>query len=616
MTTLEFPGPSLTMEQWSHIKALASSLSPRQMGWVSGYFAGFDDAGQDAAGLLDRGAPRTEVTIGDTKAVRTLTVLYGSETDNCAALARTLGDRLHAVGRAPSVIDMGDYKLRRLKDEQDLLIVTSTHGEGDPPQAAADFFEFVESRKAPSLPQLQYSVLALGDSTYGRYCEAGRRLDRRFEELGAVRLHPRVDCDIDDEPLAEAWIAAVLSSLALFETPGEVRTTAVVYAEPAAPSWLDGATAVVFDKRHPFPAPIIDNFVMTGRGSSKETRHVEVSLAGSGLMFEPGDSLSIAPRNDPILVEMLLESLRLTPTTSVTLKTGATTLGEALDGDLEITAATPRFLELWATLSGAPALQTLTHQESAPERNAFLRAHQIIDIVRDFPMSGLDPQDLVAGLRPLQPRLYSIASSSMTAPDEAHLTVSTVRYSLHGLARSGVASGHLADRTPIDSVLPVYVQPNPQFRLPALEAPILMIGAGTGVAPFRAFLQEREAQEASGRTWLVFGERNFRTDFLYQTEWQGFLKDGVLSRMDVAFSRDEDRKVYVQDRLRERAAEVFAWLGDGAHIYVCGDAARLAPDVHEALAWILEQQGGLSREAAEDHLRGLQRDRRYQRDVY
>ena len=545
------------MEQWSHIKALAGSLSSRQMGWVSGYFAGFDDAGRGSSALLGFGASAIEGAVGAASAARMLTILYGSETGNSVELARALGEQFRALGLSPSVVDMGEYKLRRFKDEQDLLIVTSTHGEGDPPQSAADFFEFVESRKAPSLPDIRYSMLALGDSTYEFFCEAGKRLDRRLEELGATRIHPRADCDIGYEEPAEAWIAAVLSHLAPRQPLGEVRAAAAVYAEPAPPTRLSETSAVVFEKRHSFLASIIDNIVLTGRGSSKETRHIEVSLAGSGLSFEPGDALGIAPRNDPVLVEKMLERLALTAESSVALKTGVANLGEVLAGALEITAATPRFLEHWATLSDAAELKTLTHQENADERNAFLRAHQIIDIVRDFPVTGLDPQAFVAGLRPLQPRLYSIASSPAASFDEAHLTVSTVRYSLHGLARSGVASGHIADRAPIESVVPVYVQPNPHFRLPGLDAPILMIGAGTGVAPFRAFLQEREAQGASGRSWLFFGERNFRTDFLYQTEWQGFLKDGLLTRMDVAFSRDEDRKVYVQDRLRERAADVF-----------------------------------------------------------
>jgi sulfite reductase (NADPH) flavoprotein alpha-component len=341
-----------------------------------------------------------------------------------------------------------------------------------------------------------------------------------------------------------------------------------------------------------------------------------LSLDGSGLAFEPGDSLGIAPRNDPALVETILESVGLPADAAVTTKLGPTTLGEALETAFEITAATPRLIAHWAGLSGAAALDELAQQENVAARMAFLREHHVIDVLRAYPVSGLDPQALLAGLRPLQPRLYSIASSPLAAPEEVHLTVSTVRYDLHGGVRWGVVSGQLAERAPLDSLLPVYVQPNPHFRLPTDDAPMLMIGAGTGVAPYRAFLQEREARGTGGRSWLFFGERNFRTDFLYQTEWQEFLRDGVLTRMDVAFSRDEARKVYVQDRLREHAAQVYAWLEEGARLYVCGDAAKLAPDVHEALIDIVATQGGHDREAAEDYLRTLQRDRRYQLDVY
>jgi sulfite reductase (NADPH) flavoprotein alpha-component len=615
MTVVEFPGPGLTAEQWDHVQALAVSLSSQQLAWLSGYFAGYDDAARQRSALPALAAAGEDPA--PWAAQRTITILFGSETGNSAELAKDLDARLRALGRSVTLVDMGDYKLRRLKAEQDLLIITSTHGEGDPPQAAADFFEFVESRKAPALPHLRFAVLALGDSTYERYCEAGRRLDRRLEELGATRLRSRADCDVDYEDPAALWITGVLSSYAPDPSTGAGRATAAVYAEPRASAGLRSTAAVVFDKRHPFGARVIDNLVLTGRGSSKETRHVEISLEGSGLTFEPGDALGVVPRNDPDLVEKLLGGLGLSGEMTVDTKAGVTPLAEALLRDFEVTAATPRFLDHWASLSDAPALKMLTHQESATERAAFLRAHQIIDMVRAFPVRGLDPQVFVAGLRPLQPRLYSIASSPVAMADEAHLTVSTVRYDLHGLPRHGVASGHLASRAPVESDLPVYVQANPHFRLPDdPDVPILMIGAGTGVAPYRAFLQAREAQGARGRSWLVFGERNFRTDFLYQTEWQSYLKDGLLSRMDVAFSRDEGRKVYVQDRLREQATEVYAWLGDGAHVYVCGDAERLAPDVHQTLAAILQEQGGMSPDAAEDHLRGLQRDRRYQRDVY
>ncbi len=590
----------LTAAQLAQLETFARGLTREQALWVSGYFAG-------VGGTVGHGEAQAAAAI----ATAAVTVLYGSETGNSARLAERFAARLRVEGLSVRVSDMNDYKVRQLKDEHFLFIITSTHGEGDPPQSALNFFEFVEGRKAPRLPGLKYGVLALGDSTYEKYCEAGRRIDRRLEELGATRVGARIDCDVDFEEPSEAWMDIVQPFLATQQQ--HKASNSPVLSVVSSPS---AASAPIVDRRNPFHAPIIDNLVLTGRGSSKETRHIEFSLAGSNLSYEPGDALGLLPANGIDVVDAILAQTGLDGEAAVSVKRGEVSLAQALTFDFEIMAAAPRFLEAWARLSGAAELRRLASPENSAERNAFLHRHHVIDIVRAFPVSGVSATDFLAGLRPMQPRLYSIASSLAAAPDEAHLTVATIRYELNGEQRCGVASGHTIAGAGPDAVLPVYVQSNPNFRLPADDVPIVMIGAGTGIAPFRAFLQEREARGATGQSWLFFGDRNFRSDFLYQLEWQEHLRSGLLARMDVAFSRDQAGKVYVQDKLTEKAADLFAWLQVGAHLYVCGDAAHMAPDVHAALLSIIRTHGRLGPDAAEDYLRTLQRDHRYQRDVY
>jgi len=587
----------LTAEQAELLQRLAPTLSPAQAQWVSGYLAGAQ------AALAAQAAPAAE-------AAAPITILYGSETGNAEGLAQRARQRAEAKGLAARVLDMAEYKHRDLKSERLILVVTATHGEGDPPEPAAEFYEFVHGRKAPKLAGVKFAVLGLGDSSYEHFCKTGKDFDARLEALGGERIHARVDCDVDYEDTVDAWIEQALDAFA--EHTGTAGTDNVIVLDrPAAKG------AAVHDKRNPFQAEVLENLVLNGRGSDKETRHIELSLEGSGLAFEPGDALCVVPENAPAVVGELIAALGLAPDATVAARSGETTLEQALLREYELTLVTPPFLEAYAALSGAGALQALTGDSDRKALMDYARTRQVLDVVLEHPPGNVDAQAFVDTLRPLKPREYSIASSHRANPDEVHLTVAAVRYQGVNGHREGVASSYLADRLAPGDRVGVYVQPNKSFRMPADPAtPLIMVGPGTGVAPFRAFLEEREELGAGGESWLFFGDRRFRTDFLYQTDWQRWLGEGVLTRMDVAFSRDGAEKVYVQDRMREHGRELYAWLEAGAHFYVCGDAEHMAPDVHRALLDIVREHGGRSEAEAEDYVKRLQREKRYQRDVY
>ncbi|MEO6360899.1 MAG: assimilatory sulfite reductase (NADPH) flavoprotein subunit [Sphingomicrobium sp.] len=598
-----FPESPLAPEQWNRLQELSFTLTEPQARWISGYFAGF-------AAAMTRGDGSDAFAAQAQSAGRSVTVLYGTETGNAATLARSLEGSLKAQGVSATATDMAKYKGRQLKDAEDVLIIVSTYGEGDPPQPAVGFFEFIEGSRAPKLDGVRFSVLALGDSTYEFYCEAGKRLDKRFEELGGERIADRVDCDVDYDDPAAAWSAEMVTKLKAEAAEAGASTPTPIAASPFP------TAATAFDKRNPFQATVLESIKITGRYSSKETRHLEIDIDGSGLTYEPGDALGVVSSNEAHRVAELLDATGLDGDAQITLKGDTVRLASALEAYYEIAQAAPRFVEQWGKLSGAAQLAELTTADQATKAEYLYRNH-VVDIVRKFPASGVSAEDFVAGLRPLQPRLYSIASSQNAIGNEVHLTINPVRYDLHGSPRNGVASAHLCDRIAQGDQLPVYIQHNPHFALPKDDnRPVIMIGPGTGIAPFRAFLQEREYRAASGKNWLFFGERNFRSDFLYQVELQEHLANGVLSELDVAFSRDGADKVYVQHRMLERAAELYAWLEDGAHFYVCGDADNMAKDVEAALLTIIADQRGCSADDAGDYLTRLIAEERYQRDVY
>ncbi|CCG42219.1 assimilatory sulfite reductase (NADPH) flavoprotein subunit [Magnetospirillum molischianum] len=593
-----FRASPLGPEAARKLDELIGLLSVDEALWTSGYLAGFAARVGQAAGS----APSRPEAV----ATEPLVILYGSQTGHSADLARHIERRAIGRGLAARAIDMAAYPLQEVKTLRHLLLVVSTYGEGEPPDSARGFHEFLMGRRAPRLSGAEFAVLGLGDSSFRHFCKTAREFDARLEELGAHRLMPRLDCDVDYEDPADVWIEATLAAIAPHLT--KVPVVSVAASSPSSSG---------YDEANPFPASVLDTIPLTGRGSDKVVRHIELSLEGSGLAYQPGDALGVQSRNDPALVTELIESLRLDRDTIISDGGRQEKLAAILESSREITLATSRFVELYGEAAKSRKLKTLTRPDKRDELDAYLKDRQIADIVRESPAKGIEPHAFVAMLRKLRPRLYSLASSPLVFPDEAHLTVGLVAFGPPERPRRGVTSGWLAERLGPEDTVPVFVAANEHFRLPTDSSrPILMIGAGTGVAPFRAFMQQREATGANGRNWLFFGDRRFRTDFLYQTEWQRLVKTGLLSRMDVAFSRDQAEKVYVQHRLLEQGRDVFAWIEDGGHVYVCGDASTLAPAVEAALIRIVSDHGGFGSEQAADYLKRLQREGRYQRDVY
>lgn len=589
----------LTDDQIAQLNQLLQGMEGWQVEWLSGYLSGYRAAQQA------KQEPALEM--GSVSAKQpALTILYGSQTGNAEELAEQLADKAKSHGIQASVVDMAAYKPKQLKKEQYLAVLSSTHGEGDPPDNALDFYEFLQGRKAPKLAELQYSVLSLGDSSYEFFCQTGKDFDSRLTELGAEAMVPRVDCDVDYDDAAEAWINDLVNALAESVQPQQA-SAAVAAKAPTKQS--------KYDRKHPFPAEVMTRQKLNGRGSQKEVLHIELSLEDSGLHYQPGDAVGVYPQNAPYLVAELIDLMGFDHDEQVELDDDTYKLSEVLLHYREITVLTRPFLEKWAALSQSESLQQLLEDKNAV--NEWLQGRDLIDLQQQYPLNSVDANEFVGLLRKLPPRLYSIASSQAAVEDEVHLTVATVRYSAHERERSGVASTWLADRLGEEETVPVYIDGNKNFKLPQDDnAPIIMVGPGTGVAPFRSFMQEREEREASGENWLFFGDQHFLTDFLYQVEWLGWRDSGLLTRLDVAFSRDQEDKIYVQHRLRERAADIWQWLQDGAYLYVCGDAVSMAPDVNEALLDIISEQGKMSRDEANDYLRDLSKDKRYQRDVY
>ncbi|EOD3173053.1 NADPH-dependent assimilatory sulfite reductase flavoprotein subunit [Citrobacter freundii] len=599
MTTQAPPSALLPLnpEQLARLQAATTDFTPAQLAWVSGYFWGVlnQQPGSNAAAL----APVAEMP--------GITLISASQTGNARRVAEALRDDLIAAKLNVTLINAGDYKFKQIANEKLLIVVASTQGEGEPAEEAVALHKFLFSKKAPKLNNTAFAVFGLGDTSYEFFCQSGKDFDAKLAELGGERLLDRVDADVEYQAAAAQWRARLVEVL-------KARAPAAPSVQVAASGAVNEVHTSPYTKEAPLTASLAVNQKITGRDSEKDVRHIEIDLGDSGLRYQPGDALGVWYQNDPDLVKELVELLWLKGDEPVTVEGKTLSLAEALQWHFELTVNTGNIVENYATLTRSETLLPLVGDKAQLQHYA--ATTPIVDMVR-FSPAQLDAQALVDLLRPLTPRLYSIASSQAEVESEVHVTVGVVRYEIEGRARAGGASSFLADRVEEEGEVRVFIEHNDNFRLPSNpQTPVIMIGPGTGIAPFRAFMQQRAADGAEGKNWLFFGNPHFTEDFLYQVEWQRYVKEGVLSRIDLAWSRDQKEKVYVQDKLRQQGAELWRWINDGAHIYVCGDANRMAKDVEQALLEVIAEFGGMDIEAADEFLSELRIERRYQRDVY
>lgn len=587
-------------EQAAALNSVLGSANAQQAAWLKGFFAGLVASDQG----FGQGAGAPAAAGGSAP----LTVLFGSESGNAEGLADRLAESASAAGFKCKVVDMADAKLKTLAKAENLFVLVSTWGEGEPPSRAADFYDAIMAKDADKLEGVNFSVLGLGDSSYTHFNQMAREFDKRIEELGGNRIYGKVECDVDFDAPYEAWAEGAIAKLKEIAKP-------VASAAAPMPVFAPAAAKPAYSKSNPFPAEMLKSINLNGTGSLKETIHAEISLEGSGLTYQPGDALGVVPENAPDLVEEFLAAAKLDSRENVSFKDELSVpFGDVLRKNLDLRTLNPAILKKYGKACDHKALLEIA--EDKKKAADWIWGRDVVDLIKEFP-SSLRAGDWVHLLRPLAPRLYSIASSLTAHPDEVHLTVGAVRYESNGRPKKGVCSTFIADMWEEGTTAGVYFHSNKNFKLPAdPNTPIIMVGPGTGIAPFRAFVEERAATGAKGENWLFFGDQRYTYDFLYQTEWQDYLKKGVLSKLDLAFSRDQPHKIYVQDRIRENGKELWEWLDGGAHFYVCGDASRMAKDVHQSLIDVVAEHGGMSADDAEKYVKKMTKDRRYCRDVY
>ena len=567
--------------------------SDTQRAWLGGFFAGMHSHMLQSAGSVDQSNART------------LHILYGSQTGNSESLSHDVANSAKSHGLLPVVKSMDEVDVAQLAKMDYLLIITSTYGEGAMPDNAEMLWEAANSDSAPRMENVNYSVLALGDTSYDLFCQAGIDWDKRLEVLGAKRIFDRVDCDVDFEAAAEEWISEVVPLMA-----DGASTVAVVDTAPQA-------SKSAYNRKNPFPAKMRVNRIVTSLDSSKETRHYEISIAGSGLSYEAGDALCVIPNNCPELVANIIKALGCTGSEQEPVASELMSLSDALQSHFEIKLPSKELVEEIAKRSGDQELNNILSSGDKDQLSNYLWGRDTLDLLLQFPNAEFSAAEFIALLKPLQHRAYSISSSGKAHPDSVHLTVASVRYDAHGRDHKGVCSTYLADLVGEETDVRVFFTPNNNFRVPNDDSlPMIMVGPGTGIAPFRAFLQEREFRKANGKNWLFFGDRNASTDFIYREEIEAMQSSGLLTRLDLAFSRDQEQKIYVQDRMKQSGAELWAWLEQGGYFFVCGDAYRMAKDVDKALHEVIQQHGNKTLLEAVDYVNQLKKDKRYVRDVY
>lgn len=613
-------------EQLALINQLLPMLTPEQQHWLSGYLLNpattsvsdnKADIQENEAGITEtETSTSTDQSVSEPVSASTepldVHVLYGTETGNAEEIAETFETKLKSQNLNVHLWDMDDFPRDSLPEVEHLFIICSTQGVGEPPINALDLYDYLHGDDAPQLDQVNFAVLALGDQDFPDFCQAGKDFDHILGQLGANRVADRVDCDFDYEETAEQWITNMLelltqaSSNTNEETPS-VENEDVTIEEPQAP----------YSKSNPFQAEVLKNTILTQPEASREVRHLEISLEGYREAYEPGDSLVVIPQNDPVLVNQLIDALNWDAETPIQMNDSDSmrSLKEALTHDFEIAKLTPVLMKNAAELLGNPMLNA-NIQKSEWVQN-YIYGKDVIDLIRDFTPVALEPNMLPQLLRKLPPREYSIASSNKINPNSVHITVRVVKYEAHRRERFGVCSVQLADRTSVGDKLPVYLKKNPNFKFPYdTETPVIMIGAGTGIAPYRAYLQERAYLNLKGEQWLIFGNQNYHHDFLYKDDLEQWLEEGVLSKLDLAFSRETENKIYVQHRIEENSAEFYKWIQAGATIYLCGNKDEMASGVHESLIKVLIKECNMDETEAEAYLTEMIKNQRYQRDVY